>query len=227
MRWPWMCSLAVHAAVLTAVAVAGLGGLIRAKHEIPIVLSTDVRPEPQIRFAASRVVFSEEVITEPERRRPQMESKEPEPVEDVEDPPETVRPRSERLTVPCHAIPDSLLKPVPREKPEDEAPSPAPRPMATTSELAPPVPVAGNPPPSYPPAARRRGVEGVVMVRLVLSGQGEVVKAEVKETSGSQLLDEAALSALRQWRFNPGKGAEACTEFTLLVPVRFTLKDAG
>ena len=65
------------------------------------------------------------------------------------------------------------------------------------------------------------------MVRLVLSGRGEVIKAEVKETSGSQLLDEAALSALRQWRFTPGEGTEACTEFTLLVPVRFALKDAG
>jgi protein TonB len=227
MRWPWICSSLVHGAALAGLAFAGLGGAFRNRREIPVVISTDVRPEPPVRFESSRVIFSQPVVREPEERRPEHEPDQPEPIEEIPDPPEPVRPEPRRVSAPCHAIPKSLLRPVPRERPEREAPSPDPSPVSTDTGPTPPVPVAGNPPPRYPESARRRGVEGTVLVRLVISGRGEVTGAEVIESSGSDLLDQAALGALRQWRFTPGRWAEHIVHYTVVVPVRFALEGVG
>jgi protein TonB len=87
------------------------------------------------------------------------------------------------------------------------------------------VPVSGNPPPRYPAAARRRGVEGTVLVRLKVDGRGRVLDAEVLRSSGSKLLDEAAASALRRWRFTPGWDQKGVVESTVTVPVKFALRD--
>ena len=55
----------------------------------------------------------------------------------------------------------------------------------------------------YPPAARRRGEQGVVACRLHVSERGAVTAVEVIETSGHASLDEAARTALLTWRYRP------------------------
>jgi len=57
--------------------------------------------------------------------------------------------------------------------------------------------------PTYPPRARRAGVEGTVTVRLRLSASGHLLAAEVAAASGEPLLDEAALAAARASRYEP------------------------
>ena len=47
--------------------------------------------------------------------------------------------------------------------------------------------------PAYPERARRAGAEGVVGVRLALAADGSVRQVELTRSSGSRLLDEAAL----------------------------------
>ena len=47
MRWPWICSSLLHGAALAGLAFAGLGGAFRDRREIPVVISTNVRPEYQ------------------------------------------------------------------------------------------------------------------------------------------------------------------------------------
>jgi protein TonB len=57
--------------------------------------------------------------------------------------------------------------------------------------------------PSYPRLARRMGWEGSVVCRLAIDSDGAVSTVAVDRSSGRDVLDEAAVSALRRWRFRP------------------------
>jgi protein TonB len=55
--------------------------------------------------------------------------------------------------------------------------------------------------PSYPPLARQTRVSGTVRLHAVISKEGAVQQLEV--LSGHPLLVQAALDAVRQWRYRP------------------------
>lgn len=88
---------------------------------------------------------------------------------------------------------------------------------------APAEPVAGNPPPAYPAAARRAGREGRAVLRVVVSRTGEGRDVRIAESSGTASLDEAALAAVRLWRFAPARRNGEVAEDVVLVPVSFRL----
>ena len=56
-------------------------------------------------------------------------------------------------------------------------------------------------PPSYPKVALRMGWEGSVLCAIELDADGEVLAVEIVESSGYEVLDEAARKAIREWRF--------------------------
>lgn len=81
-----------------------------------------------------------------------------------------------------------------------------------------------NPKPPYPLLARRRGEQGVVLLRVHVRADGGVVTAEIKQSSGSSLLDDAALQTVRvSWRFLPARLGEVSVESWVEVPIRFVL----
>jgi protein TonB len=84
-------------------------------------------------------------------------------------------------------------------------------------------PAAGNPAPAYPVAARRAGREGRAVLRVVVSSTGEGREIRIAESSGTPSLDEAALAAVRHWRFTPARRNGEAAEDVVLVPVSFTL----
>jgi protein TonB len=55
--------------------------------------------------------------------------------------------------------------------------------------------------PFYPPLAREAGVEGPVVVEIVISEEGDVTQAAA--LSGHPLLRDAAVAAARGWKFRP------------------------
>ncbi len=57
--------------------------------------------------------------------------------------------------------------------------------------------------PQYPRRARRRNIEGSVEVEFLINQQGAVEKAQVVQSEPSGLFDEAALKAVRRWKFAP------------------------
>ena len=61
--------------------------------------------------------------------------------------------------------------------------------------------VVSQPRPVYPPEAKAKGIEGSVYLDITVNTQGEVT--EVKVVSGQELLAEAAVQAVRQWRYQP------------------------
>lgn len=78
--------------------------------------------------------------------------------------------------------------------------------------------------PAYPLSARRRGIEGTVVLRVEVLTSGEPGRVEVARSSGDDSLDDSAREAVRQLRFNPAqKGGKAIVGWAN-VPYQFKLE---
>jgi periplasmic protein TonB len=81
-----------------------------------------------------------------------------------------------------------------------------------------------NPKPPYPLAARRLGVEGVVMLEVLVRPDGSPAEVHIRTSSGSPLLDDSALETVRsRWRFIPARRGNAAVESRVTFPIRFRL----
>lgn len=80
-----------------------------------------------------------------------------------------------------------------------------------------------NPPPKYPRIARRRGLQGVVLLDVQVNSTGCVEEVRLSRSSSHGVLDKAALKAVRSWRFNVGTVGGVPTSMWVKVPVRFML----
>jgi periplasmic protein TonB len=83
----------------------------------------------------------------------------------------------------------------------------------------------GNPDPSYPLAARQRGYEGRVLLRVAIQADGCVETVNVKTSSGHAMLDQTALATVQNWRFQPARRGDQAVATVLDVPVVFRLHD--
>lgn len=99
---------------------------------------------------------------------------------------------------------------------------PAPRVAATGPRYD--AAYLSNPAPSYPPAARRRNLQGRVLVYAVVGPGGDCARAEVRRTSGHPILDEAALQAVRAWRFVPATRDGRPVAEGVEIPIVFRLE---
>jgi protein TonB len=97
------------------------------------------------------------------------------------------------------------------------------RPAATVLEAVPLY--TENKPPEYPVMARRRGWEGTVLLEVFVAVDGTVRTARIQTGSSYSMLDDAALDAVRNWRFQPGMENGRPKAMKVLVPVHFVLKD--
>ena len=82
-----------------------------------------------------------------------------------------------------------------------------------------------NPPPEYPPVARRRGEAGTVLLSVWVEADGRAGEVSVRQGSGSARLDRAALEAVRRWRFVPAKNGGVALASRIEVPIVFRLED--
>lgn len=151
------------------------------------------------------------------------------------------------------AKPLPVVKPQPVRKPQPAPQTPAPNLETTTSsEPAPAAPVAAppevkpappappaapavsqarfdadylkNPAPPYPPLSRRLGEEGKVILRVSVTPEGTADAVEIRTSSGSARLDEAAQRTVRNWRFIAAKRGEVAVQSWVLVPIIFKLE---
>ena len=79
--------------------------------------------------------------------------------------------------------------------------------------------------PAYPPLARLRGYQGVVVVFVEVLADGRVGQVEIRRSAGREILDRAALEAVRSWRFEPGRKEGRAVTMSVEVPVRFVLNE--
>jgi protein TonB len=138
-------------------------------------------------------------------------------------------------TPPPEDIPLPEPPPPPDIKPEFvEERTPPPRPPPTQQQKFVPVKASAmsmsqakalavvRPLPSYPYEARAHKITGTgVMIMHVDSGSGEVTDVTVQKSTGSPILDEAAVSGLKRWRFRPGTASK------VTAPITFTMSGAS
>jgi periplasmic protein TonB len=152
--------------------------------------------------------------------------------------PRKAAPAPEPLPVQAESKPSETpveqpVLPVPVAAPKQVAAAPAP--MAAPPVVAPPSPpdvepdykasYLNNPRPSYPPAAKRMGLQGRVMLNVEVLAEGSCGQVNVAQSSGHEMLDKAALQAVKTWKFAPARQAGRAITKWCQVPINFTLKD--
>lgn len=140
-------------------------------------------------------------------------------------PPPVVVPELPRVQdLPAITLPPAPPDPAPRP----DVPAPI-APVAAAPAIAPLVPprfdaaYLDNPAPSYPALARRLREEGRVLLRVFVTAEGRAGSVEVAKSSGHARLDEAALEAVRRWRFVPAKRGDEPVAASVFVPIAFSL----
>jgi protein TonB len=78
-------------------------------------------------------------------------------------------------------------------------------------------------PPDYPPSALDLGITGTVLVRALVSPEGDTQETRVWRSSGHPLLDSAALAAVRRWAFEPARNGGRAVPAWVEVPIHFRL----
>lgn len=119
----------------------------------------------------------------------------------------------------------------PTALPTQQAPAPAPAaasPAASGSTAGATAPrfdaaYLQNPQPDYPAVSRRIGEEGRVILRVLVSAEGRAEEVEVRTSSGSSRLDQAALASVKRWRFEPARQGAQAVPAWVLVPISFHL----
>jgi protein TonB len=94
------------------------------------------------------------------------------------------------------------------------APAPVTPPRSEAAHL-------NNPPPNYPLAAQRRGDHGTVQLRLIVTAEGLAKNVVVEQSSGHRALDEAAVAAVRNWRFVPARQGGLAIDWPYTQSIHF------
>jgi protein TonB len=75
--------------------------------------------------------------------------------------------------------------------------------------------------PVYPPGARRQGIQGTVIVQLLVRKDGRVGGYVLVHSVPG--LDDAAIEAGLRWRFRPALAKGEPVPVWVAVPMKFTL----
>jgi len=153
---------------------------------------------------------------------------------------------------PAQAEPKPEQKPVEKPKPVERRVQPSPEvvtpivptetPVPTEVSSAPPQPVAtppglpdrepdyqaaylNNPVPAYPMVARRMGWQGRVVLNVEVLASGLPGQVKLHQSSGHDVLDNAAMQAVRGWRFVAARQGGQVFSKWFLVPIPFILKE--
>jgi len=145
-------------------------------------------------------------------------------------------------------VPPRVIEPEPviTRRPEPAVVPPPPKPVAAPARPARPKPAVSkaaavappkpsgpafvearptsNRPPHYPELARRNGWQGLCMVRVRVGADGRPGGVSVARSSGYGILDQAALTAVKRWKFSPRMVRGVASASTVEVPVNFSLR---
>lgn len=238
-----LASIGLHAGAAALLAAIGVGAMIvRREHPRPdiVIESRFATPEDEREKAPLEVhEFEAEVTPElAEPADPLLFADLPlEPEEAPAEPPDfglspPPIPFGKTVVVkaappPSEPPPAAAAPPNPPRAPAAEAAAAASEASASAASTAPAPKTAVNRPPAYPSFARRRGLAGVVIVRARVGPDGRCAFALVVTTSGHAVLDEAALDAVRTWKFEPARDASgAAVAGEIDLPIRFELTAA-
>lgn len=170
----------------------------------------------------------EEPAAEPEPApmiQPPEPEPEPAPTEPEPEPPPAPVPK--KAAPPPRRVESSpAVKPAPPRRPSASRGRPSPQTGAGDSSAkatsAQPR-YRSNPKPEYPREARRLKQQGRVLIDVEVSASGRPASVTLKRSSGVPSLDEAALTAVRRWTFDPARAGGIAISSRVEVPVQFNL----
>jgi protein TonB len=162
------------------------------------------------------------VVPPPEPTPPPPPEKKPEPKPQPKPKPIPKAPPSERAVKAPEPepTPPAPVEPPPPAQPQPPAPAPEPAP------IIPPRAEAGqlsNPAPPYPTLSRRLREEGTVVLDILIRADGSVGEIKLKTSSGFKRLDDAAIHAVKRWRYKPATQGGKAIDFWYELPLEFNL----
>ncbi len=161
------------------------------------------------------------------------------PKPDPEKPTELPKPKPTAKVTPKPPITPEPTLTAPAEAPSSVAAAPPPAPVPIDVQRAAPAlantepPVTqpifnadylDNPAPAYPPLSRRMNEQGRVVLRVFVSVAGRADDVQVRSSSGSVRLDDAARDAVRRWKFVPARRGSEPVAAWVLIPISFKLE---
>lgn len=233
--------LAPHGALGKKTMITGMVLALHAAGIWALQNSMNRPPEPQIIAAEVIAQFIAPPAPEPPAAAPPA-PQQPEPPKPTPKPqPPKPKPTPVQKAPP---LPKAITDPTPAPNAPkgtlDSAPAPVAdaAPPAPPAAPAPPAPPSGgavqlpssnaaylnNPRPSYPSISRRMSEQGKVLLRVLVDENGSPQQIEIKQSSGFDRLDKAALASVQKWRFVPGKRNGVPEAMWNIVPVNFVLE---
>jgi protein TonB len=235
-RLPWMIGL------VAALAIGGgiWGVLRRAPAPLSPVRATPspspapqptptAEPTPASTNTMSEAQFQAEVsrrVTQEMRRMERATKTKPtrQPAEETPVPSQTVPPARTEAAPPATAAPPAseagAAAPRPTRAPEPTEPPPTPVRAAAREVVETPPKILTVVKPAYPPLALRAHIGGVVILRVLVSETGVPLDVEVIQGVGGGLT-EAAVAAIRRWKFEPGRRSGAAVRAWTTIPIPF------
>ncbi|HEX4879821.1 MAG TPA: energy transducer TonB [Limnobacter sp.] len=119
---------------------------------------------------------------------------------------------------PAPAAPPAPVAPVQQARPAPEAPAPVTPPRTDAAHL-------NNPAPQYPALSRRLGEQGRVLLDVYILPDGSVGEIKLNKSSGFDRLDNAALQAVKTWKYVPAKRGDKPIPYWYVQPVSFVLNN--
>ncbi|KAA3609520.1 MAG: energy transducer TonB [Planctomycetota bacterium] len=237
-------SLALHGAALAGIAWWGWHWQAAPRGE-PVLIEVEL-PSAQGLVASPELVEAPELLPEPESTSwmeldPVVMPPEDPPALDDPRPGSAIRPSVQRMSFRRQApLPQEVKRrfrlpsvPLTLASPQEEVVAQSPPVLDKQAgeredvkeERISAMPLAGAcPTPPYPRAAIRRHLEGAIFVRVWVSDAGEVLRVALDQGCSYSILNEAALRAVRNWRFEPARENGKAVADEIVVRVRFQLE---
>jgi periplasmic protein TonB len=104
-----------------------------------------------------------------------------------------------------------------KEVPQEARPEPVVPPSADAQQV-------NNPAPAYPAISKKLKEEGTVLLTILVTKEGRVAEAQIKTSSGHKRLDDAAVRAIKRWKFNPATQAGEPVDYWYEIDFEFSLR---
>ncbi|WP_235425749.1 energy transducer TonB [Cellvibrio mixtus] len=201
-----------HASLNALLLVIGIhASLLAAMVLAPAAPKPDIIVQPTIQGVL--IAAPQEAPPPPEPPPPLPPEPKPEPKPTPKPPPKA--PPSERaVKAPEPPPPQPVEQPIQPAKEAEPTPAPVLPPNADASQL-------NNPAPAYPNLSRRLGEKGTVVLEILVKANGTVGEVKMKSSSGYKRLDDAAINAIKKWKFIPASQAGIAIDYWYEIPFEF------
>ncbi len=78
--------------------------------------------------------------------------------------------------------------------------------------------------PAYPELAKQAGIEGTVLLRLLIGRDGKVLSVSIIQSNVTPAMEKAAIAAARKFRFEPARKGTHPVRANMAFPVTFRIQ---